>query len=362
LILILITVACVGTAIGVNFIGPGEPLYQVKITLERIPITLPVLSESDKVKKEMELAQNRQNEITTIINSEENGALKSQRITSVAKELVRNIKSAQNRVERISRASRESKEPQTGEAKKVANLVKDKISGINQNLQASSLVVQKEKINKSAQAELKKVNQSITQAELFTLGILLADSSKVLDKTQSGQEQEDEKQIINTEEQKVARQYSGQAEKTEKKELKTAEDSSIFIPPVVNTQSATGTSDINLFKEGVSDKTDEGDIAKDLEQMIQELETDVQEMVSKKDVVNEESETATSSQSEVKQGLIILEVEQVIADEMLKTKLIQQQKTADEYLDLAKKELKDGRLKETLENVNKVVEILKVIK
>lgn len=89
---------CVTAVAGARIAGPGDSLYSVKISMERIPLAMPMVSEETKFDVEIKSAKKRQDEIVEIIASDASAEDKSRKIEEAGKELTRTITSTEKRV------------------------------------------------------------------------------------------------------------------------------------------------------------------------------------------------------------------------------------------------------------------------
>ena len=172
LVAFLVIGLSVGTVVAANFTDPGEALYGIKLTLERVPLVFPI-KEENKVRKELSLVLARQREIVTIMNSGDSSEIKSKKITQVAEQLSKNIESTQKRVQKISQEESES-----AVVMQAASSFKASVVDVQKSLNRASQVVTAESIDHNTSNTLQEVTQQASEAEFSALGVLIGVVSK----------------------------------------------------------------------------------------------------------------------------------------------------------------------------------------
>lgn len=381
----LVLIAALGIgAVSAQFAKPGDALYGVKITMERAPLVLPasIMSDQAKAEKEMALAQNRQKEIEAVVRSQSNSQAKSKKIKAAAVELSRNIESAKARVEQISqKADKQS-------VIAAANAFKDSVSEIKKSLDAVAQKIKDADIDSNASDNIKEIMQKASQAELSTLGVLIAtvvgkDSNdqvaqgNVQDQNIKSQEASDQvefkqEKIVNAEEQKSAADKES-ADKGTEFNPKIVQDASEIVQ---DASEIIGTEIINDNPAVAAGGEVKDQIIKDLEQAIAELEkslvsdkkviadksqnTDQEEIVSdaKEADKNETAKVELQAQAQNKTSEVVLNVAEVIEKEMLARQAAKQKAFIMKLIDDARQSLEAEDLPGALANIEEARKIL----
>jgi hypothetical protein len=412
--LILVVTLGIGTAVGANFAGPGDALYNLKISLERMPLVLPgpIMSEQAKAAREMELAHNRQNEIDSIIiNTKDNKQAKSKKIKAAVVELSRNIEAAKARVEKIS---------QTGEQKIVvqaANTLRENVADIKKSLDKVAKIIKDTEIDGNMSKDIDFAVQQASQAELSTLGVLIGAVSEDSAETADGDPEVSislptlvqTPEAVVGEEADVDRAKKAALEKEVQAQEQVGDQLEQPRQEAVAEAGTMEDKDVNSHKEEIgmlitkpdvpevdysvepllpdkleqkaaqnTDQTIKDQIVKDLEQAILDLEADLTEQDTGVKQVEpaenleapEQKEQAGSKDQGANQNKeenvgndsigndVVLNVEEVIAQEILDRQTEQKKLRLQELVDEARKSLEIGDLAASLEAVKQARELL----
>lgn len=170
---------CIGIVFAVSVValsstaGPGDALYSIKISIEHIPVTVPLVPEKVKVETEIKYAHNRQNEIIAIIQSTATPEDKSKKIQEAGKELRRILTSTQRRVEKISKRDRPVLT--VGVAASVKASASDIRERVGKVSQGSADIQNSKKIEK----ELEKIYAAASLTELSSLTLMVEAAGKI---------------------------------------------------------------------------------------------------------------------------------------------------------------------------------------
>ncbi len=146
--------------------NPGEPLYNTRVAIERIPLI--VMSDQSKVTKEASLAKKRQNEVDTILASSAGAEDKSKKVESVVKHLSRNITETSKQINELGKNKNE-----TQKVREAVSAVKVSVADIKKSIKELNTAVAQGELSDATSAVTQKVSLQIADAELTTLGILI---------------------------------------------------------------------------------------------------------------------------------------------------------------------------------------------
>jgi len=388
-IFLMVVTLSVGSALGASFAGgPGEAFYEFKIAVQKMPLVLPpaIMSDQKKAEKELELAHNRKEEMEQIIISQENNQQKSKKIQQVAKELSKNIDSAQKRVEKISQNEQEQEQ-----IVKIVNSVKDNVSEIKKSIDEVSKILEQGNIDGLAGQEIKQLSLKASKAELSTLGVLIdiienRQEQKEIELIKEGQERQEaqpskedletnlstsepkeeqkDQEENNKEQSELAVQDQNQNQ-TQEQEQDLAIDANIAeVTP--NDQAAVD--------QTISNKEVKETIIESLEQNILSLEDDLSKATNIKEQTQEPKESVELLETEslnqepeenqesdlVAEDDVILNVEELLNQEIINKQKEEQKEQLEALVKQSKERLAQDDLKGALKAIQQAREMLGV--
>lgn len=362
----LVLMAALGIgAVSANFAKPGGAFYGVKITMERMPLALPasIMSDQAKAEKEMALAQNRQKEIETAVRSQSNNKSKSKKIKAAAVELSRNIESAKERVEQISQNNADEQIVIAA-----ANSLKDSIAEIKKSLDAVAQKIKDADIDSNTSDNIKDAMQKASQAELSTLGVLIAAVDKNTEPVAAKEEDGSEADKINVEEEAIAGSQINNANLENinaEKEQQAIEDEKEVNPETVK-------SDLEIIEPAEGGEVKD-QIIKDLENAIAELEKALapdkeiiadenqninQEEISSNIEAEKTAETESEAQEQDENSEVVLNVAEIIEKEMAERSAAKQKALLQELIQEARQSLEAEDLPGALKSIEEARQML----
>ncbi|MEK9165238.1 MAG: hypothetical protein AAB525_00035 [Patescibacteria group bacterium] len=387
--LVLIAILSMGV-VSAKLAKPGSAFYGVKITMERMPLVLPasIMSDQAKAEKEMALAQNRQKEIETAVRSQSNNKAKSKKIKAAVLELSRNIESAKERVEQISQNNTDEKMVIAA-----ANSFKDSVSEIKKSLDAVAQKIAEAEIDSNASDNIKEAMQKASQAELSTLGVLIAVIDKnaeppVAEETKGGEADEVNKvKEVNDEQVNDGSQINNNSQIKEEEIVNAEKESVESTGEEINPETINNDLEIVEPEEGGEVKDQ---IIKDLERAIAELERtlvpdkeaaadenqntdqsqDLDQSQTQDQAIDEEKtdetvkaelEKAADIESAIQQeekSEVVLNVAEVIEKEMLARQAAKQKALLQELIQGARQSLEAEDLPGALKNIEEARKLL----
>lgn len=146
--------------------NPGEPLYNARVAIERMPLI--VLSDQAKLAKEAELAKKRQSEVLEILASDAGAEDKSKKIESVVKHLSKNVAETKKQMRELGENNKGREE-----AREAASRVKSSVADIKKSLAGVQAAVAEGALASHTGEIAEAVGVEIADAELATLGVLI---------------------------------------------------------------------------------------------------------------------------------------------------------------------------------------------
>ena len=334
-------VASVTAVAGAHMAGPGDSLYSVKISMERIPLSMPMVSEGTKFDVEIKSAKKRQDEIVEIIASDASAEDKSRKIEEAGKELTRTITSTQKRVREMSQ--RRDRVATAG----AASSLKVSVVEIKQTLDKA--VENRDTGNSSENSE--EIAQALEKIYAAASVVELSSLEAMVDAVNSSQPKqgEDKNAAVPVKENEVDNKEESKSG-TEGDVKQNAVDTSVKkenVTPIKETiqesQEKVVKNDENAYRNQVED----------------ELKNAIADLNARVSQLSADQTTATEAEDGKKKDVIDTTDVTFDVAEALRLE-VRQEKIGEikETVELAESSLKKGDFKGTLEYIRKAQELL----